>query len=117
MSFLVFEPDPIVQSDIAETLAGAFQDHAVHLFDSVLGLLNGVADLAGQAVAIISNPTMDDIDRVISAISRLENVRVILLGDRNALPASPNQHFYDLPLPFSSSMLVSTVRNALSDLP
>ena len=116
MSFHVWQRNEFVQSDISESLTGAFQERRVFVYNVIESLLEAVLAASEPVVAIISRPE----DEALETLRDLVNdgrARVIVTSEPDDREGFSNDAFHFLPLPFSSPMLINAVRSATSDLP
>jgi hypothetical protein len=114
MAIFVFEPDIIVQSDIAETLAAAFADRTVELFDSLPDLLERLGAAIGPIVSIVSSGEEGSIAAINSFSTGQTGLSFVLLGEPAQSGEAPAFDHVQVPLPFNTAMLIWAVRNAIS---
>ena len=117
MSILIYEPDPLVRSDINETLSAAFPQCEIDELD-VFDINKVVSKISEIAVAVLS-VTQEEIEQW---MPELRNLRawfpVVLIVDDAPLPgklgAGPDVGMDYLARPFSSASLLNTVSGVLS---
>ncbi|SFE11956.1 hypothetical protein SAMN04488523_10561 [Sulfitobacter brevis] len=116
MSFFIYEPDLIVQEDISETLSELFSDCSIRLFDSVDELFETLAAYTEPAVAIVARPTVCLFARLMDPTKLAQNVRFVVIGGGSKVSQPLPGWMQMVPLPFDTTMLISAIRTAISDL-
>ena len=116
MPFLIYEPDPFVRADICETVALEFQGQAVAIAESIENIGEVASSLGYPLVAILSAPTIDIAVATQKLQAGLNEVKTVVIGadnvDRSTLPDGVSF----LARPFSTEGLLTSIRNAFSDL-
>lgn len=115
MSFLIFESDPLVRTDIYETLVDAFDDPKILVANTFEDVQAVLSDLRDPIVAILSIPVDALQASATSFADTWQHSTAILIGvDPPMSGPTPEQIVY-LPKPFSGEILISTIKNAYSD--
>ena len=117
MLIAVYEQDPLVRSDISETLAGEFPQSQVVEIGAMDEFVKTLAGPAAPVVAVIS---IDESFRDFSSISKGRDVPatgfVFIADDDTDVTGLSLRHTF-VSRPFSSSGLISAIRTALSAQP
>ena len=116
MSFHVWQRNEFVQSDISESLTGAFREPRVFVYNVFEALLEAVLAATDPIVAIISKPDDEALQKMRDLVKD-GRARVIVTSEPDNREVFSDDAFHFLPLPFSSPMLINAVRSATSDLP
>ena len=113
MRFLVYEQDPLVRTDIIETLKDAFCG-VIHMIEDLRDFARCIEQQVTPSVVILSVSGQDALDSSSETLSFAERTGLVIICDD--IPAEngnrPAAQF--VPRPFNSTTLVSAVRNALS---
>ena len=114
MRFLVYEPDPLVQADIYETLTAAFGT-----------LVQGVADLADlprlvgasdTKTIVVASVTSDEVYQTLNSVADiLRQTPTVVVGTFTPPWFVPNEKQAFVARPFTSDGLVAAVRGVLDD--
>ena len=113
MDFLVYERDPLVRTDIVETLKDAFVG-VTHLLDDICELCVGSVDRATPSVLILSVPERDLLEKITDIMKAAAPAGIVIICDDPPAEAQRWSGLHFVPRPFHSGTLVSAVRNALS---
>jgi DNA-binding NtrC family response regulator len=115
MSILIYEPDPLVCSDINETLSAAFPQCKIDVLEA-FDITKVVERISEIAVAVFS-VTQEEFQQWRPEIRNLRAwFPVVLIVDDTPQPGEVDVDLDYLARPFSSTTLLKTVSDALSDL-
>ena len=113
MQFLVYEQDPVVLTDIYETLSDAF-DVVIRKL-SPAQEVSEMADAVREASVVFASISQRDFDtKWRDLLTAFPDLPVILIGTGSLSGFEPTERRVYLPRPFSSDGLVRAARTVLS---
>lgn len=116
MKFVIFEPDPLVQTDIFQSLSAEFPNHTIEMIDSIEEVLAAVMHGCSSAISIISAEwqKLSDLPQWPDVVTKHP---VVLIHNTPIQEEADLGRCVPLQRPFSSTGLISRVRAALTGLP
>ncbi|UWR22694.1 hypothetical protein [Sulfitobacter sp. S190] len=116
-SFLVFEQDHFVLSDISELLSDNFADTRVVMLNDLESLSAVLATTLGEKAVIISALP----EEIVAASGKLEkskgDVVAIMITDASDLALDVNFPCTVVVRPFSTAMLLDAIKTVIGNLP
>ena len=117
MNFLIYEPDPLVLSDIEEALRSAFADANVVTTDCSEELGELAARLSGPSVGVIS-VTAENAARLLTPVMEANSsLRAVLISSSAQHTLNLSRNYFFVQRPFSTTLLLQAISSACFGLP
>ena len=114
MSILIYEPDPLVCSDINETLSAAFPQSQIEVLESFD--LSALVDNVNDTEFAVLSLRREQLHQHLSELSNLQEwFPIICIMNDTPRLAKVGERLKFITRPFSSSNLLAAVNGALSD--